>query len=189
MAKRRKSKKRQQAIAELIWFAFLFATFGIYQLTKSIVQTEFLSGILFVLIIVFLIYRAYRRKQILRMSGIMEIDKMDGILFEHYLKELYSSYGYSAKVTQAVGDFGADLVLTKTGKKIVVQAKRYSGNVGVKAVQEIKAAQSHYNAEESWVVTNSYFTQAAVSLAKSNNVKLINRDQLIDQILGMKKTS
>jgi restriction system protein len=112
---------------------------------------------------------------------------MDGVKFEYYLKELYISLGYSAKVTKSSGDFGADLVLTKDGRKIVVQAKRYSNNVGVKAVQEIKAAQSHYNAIESWVVTNSYFTKAAVELARSNSVKLINRDQLIQDILSIKK--
>ncbi|WP_053365753.1 restriction endonuclease [Bacillus sp. FJAT-27245] len=113
---------------------------------------------------------------------------MDGIKFEHYLKELYSGLGYSVRVTPSSGDFGADLILTQNGRKIVVQAKRHSSNVGVKAVQEIKAAQSHYHAGEAWVITNSYFTKAAIELAKSNSVKLINRDQLIEQILFMKKT-
>ncbi|WP_342591586.1 restriction endonuclease [Paenibacillus shirakamiensis] len=69
---------------------------------------------------------------------------------------------------------------------MVVQAKRYSKNVGLKAVQEVQGAKAHYKASEAWVVTNSDYTQQAYNLAKSNQVKLINRDQLIEQLLQMK---
>ncbi|MFW5434052.1 restriction endonuclease [Paenibacillus apiarius] len=93
--------------------------------------------------------------------------------------------GYKTQVTKAAGDYGADLVLQKEGKKIVVQAKRYNKNVGIKAVQEAQASIAHYGAEEAWVVSNSDYTAAAYDLAKSNKVKLINREALIDMILAM----
>jgi hypothetical protein len=35
---------------------------------------------------------------------------MDGRQFEHYLGHLFKSHGYDVKVTQAAGDFGADLI-------------------------------------------------------------------------------
>ncbi len=73
-------------------------------------------------------------------------------------------------VTRAAGDFGADLILKKVDKKIVVQAKRYSKNVGISAVQEVVGSKAHYNADEAWVVTNSGFTEAAIDLARSNDV-------------------
>ena len=84
-----------------------------------------------------------------------------------------------------MGDYGADLILEKDGRKIVVEAKRYSKDVGISAVQEIAAAMPHYQADEAWIVTNRDFTEAASNLAKSNDVKLVNRTQLIDFILKM----
>jgi len=134
-------------------------------------------------IITLLIRRAKMQK--LRRSGIFEIDKMDGRQFEHYLGLLFKSQGYSVEVTSASGDYGADLVLAKNGRKIVVQAKRYSKNVGLQAVQEVQAAKAHYGATEAWVVTNRDYTEQAYTLAKSNAVQLINRQRLIDMILQM----
>ncbi|MEH7272628.1 restriction endonuclease, partial [Neobacillus vireti] len=87
------------------------------------------------------------------------------------------------------GDFGADLLLKKDRKKIVVQAKRYSKDVGIKAVQEVMGARSYYKADEAWVVSNSYFTKAARELARNGNVALVNRDELIDYILVLSGTS
>ncbi|MEH7480697.1 restriction endonuclease [Neobacillus drentensis] len=108
---------------------------------------------------------------------------MDGIQFEHYLKELYLSRGYAAEVTSASGDYGADLLLKKDGTKIVVQAKRHAKDIGIKAVQEVMGAKSYYQAEEAWVVSNSYFTKAARELASKGQVLLVDRDELIDYIL------
>ncbi|MFK9092798.1 restriction endonuclease [Bacillus salipaludis] len=45
-------------------------------------------------------------------------------------------------LTSVTGDYGADLVLSTTDKKIVVQAKRYNKKVGLKAVQEIVSAKT-----------------------------------------------
>jgi restriction system protein len=61
-------------------------------------------------------------------------------------------------MTRLGGDYGADLVLSKDGKRIVVQAKRYSKNVGLKAVQEVRGAGSHYGASAVWVITNRDYT-------------------------------
>lgn len=135
--------------------------------------------------IAILIARGMAQREKLRKSGITDIDKMDGFTFESYLGELFRNLGYEAKVTQGSGDFGADLILKKANQKIVVQAKRYSKNVGIKAVQEAQASIAYYKASEAWVVTNSDFTEAAYTLAKSNKVRLINREELIELILQM----
>lgn len=66
-----------------------------------------------------------------------------------------------------------------------MQAKRYSKNVGIEAVQQIVGALKHYGASVAWVVTNRDFTEAAYKLAASNGVKLINREALIEMILQM----
>src|SRR5204863_5061935 len=73
----------------------------------------------------------YRRIRLLR-SGIREIDRMEGWEFEECLERLFRRLGYAVEQTRYSGDFGADLVLTRKGKGLVVQAKRSRGRVGVR---------------------------------------------------------
>ncbi|EOR21900.1 restriction endonuclease [Niallia nealsonii AAU1] len=70
------------------------------------------------------------RQQKLKKSGILEVDKMKGKVFEEYLQVLLRNKGYKANLTSVTGDYGADLVLSNNYKKIVVQAKRYKKKVG-----------------------------------------------------------
>ncbi|WP_448969861.1 restriction endonuclease [Macrococcus capreoli] len=65
-------------------------------------------------------------------------------------------------------------------KKIVIQVKRYKSNVGIKAIQEVFSAQHYYNADKSYVVTNSHFTKSAIILASKLNVELIDKKKLND---------
>ncbi|KIL46718.1 hypothetical protein KP77_28450 [Jeotgalibacillus alimentarius] len=123
----------------------------------------------------------------LKRSGMLEVDEMSGRKFEEYLQVLLKSKGFYTKLTPASGDYGADLVLATKTKKIIVQAKRYKKNVGIKAVQEIASAKSHYQADECWVVTNSHFTEAAKKLAASNHVRLIDREELMGWMMERQK--
>ncbi|MEK4351122.1 restriction endonuclease [Paenibacillus sp. FSL R5-0475] len=186
---RRKSKAKQeeeffQGVAGL---AAMGLALGGYYLTKTL-QGAIIGAVVGVAVVVSLmIVIGQKRAERLKKSGIAEIDKMEGVQFEKYLGHLFRSQGYKAEVTQAAGDYGADLVLSKDGKKIVVQAKRYSKNVGLKAVQEVRGAVSHYGASAAWVVTNRDYTEQAYKLAKSNNVRLIGREELIEMLLQMRE--
>lgn len=123
----------------------------------------------------------YKKK--LLASGIYEIDQMKGTTFEDYLESLFHAKGYKVRQTPKTGDYGADLIVIIENKKVAVQAKRYKNKVGIKAVQEISSAKNYYKADEVWVITNNYFTQAAMNLAKANDVILIDRDKLVNWIL------
>lgn len=117
-----------------------------------------------------------------------KINKLDinnvtsGEDFEKFLKEVFSRLGYQVALTQQTRDQGADLILQKELVKIVVQAKFYSSSVGNKAVQEVIASKSFYNADSCMVVTNNTFTSAALELAQVNNVKLIDGKELNNMI-------
>lgn len=185
---RRKSKTKQQeefiqGLFGLLLFASIFGTFG---LTQSFQVTIIVTVLAVAVFIAVLTVIGIKKTERLKRSGIADIDKMEGVQFEQYLGHLFQAQGYKAQVTKAAGDFGADLIIQKkVGKKIIVQAKRYSKNVGIKAVQEAQAAIAHYGASEAWVVTNSDFTAAAYDLAKSNRVRLVNREELVEMILAM----
>lgn len=107
--------------------------------------------------------------------SIEDIDNLDGFQFENFLKILFENMGYKVNQTPLSGDQGADLILEKFNEKTVVQAKRYHGSVNNKAVQEVVASISHYNANKGMVVTNSIFTSSAIELAKSNDIKLVDK--------------
>lgn len=132
MARRKSKKKQQQESANAIGGLIIFGGIGVSYFAKSIAVgvVAIVLGIIVFALISYSINQAKINK--LRRSGIAEIDKMSGDQFEHYLGQLFKLQGYNATVTQAQGDYGADLVLNKDGKRIVVQAKRYSKNVGLK---------------------------------------------------------
>ena len=66
--------------------------------------------------------------------------------------------------------------------RTAIQAKRWKGNVGVGAVQEIVSARAYYGCQWAMVVTNSAFTQAAQRLAAANGVTLWDRDTLVREL-------
>ena len=124
----------------------------------------------------------------MQQSGIAEIDQMSGRQFEEYVGTLFQQQGYKVSYTSTTGDFGADLILNKGKETIVVQAKRYKNAVGVKAVQEVIPSMSMYNAGTAWVISNSTYTRQALTLAKKNHVRMIDRDALIQMSLEMQNT-
>lgn len=119
------------------------------------------------------------RHSLVRRAGIAQVDEMSGDAFEERLAALFAALGYVVRRTGHAGDFGADLVVERDGRRAVVQAKRYRGAVGIEAVQQAVGAASYYDAAGAIVATNSTCTPAARALALANDVELIERDALI----------
>ncbi|KMZ13505.1 hypothetical protein BHUM_01382c [Candidatus Burkholderia humilis] len=113
-----------------------------------------------------------------RFVTMYHVDAMSGYDFESFLGELFRTAGYDVEGTKLSGDQGADLFVSRFGKKIVIQAKNYSGSVGNGAVQEAVSAKSFYGCDETMVVTNSYFTRSAIELAGAAGVRLVGRRDL-----------
>ena len=86
--------------------------------------------------------------------------------------------GFNVRVTKASGDQGVDVLADKDGILFAIQCKMYSNPVGNKAVQEVVAGRKHYNCDYGVVVTNTTFTKSARQLANTNNVILLNDNQL-----------
>lgn len=111
-------------------------------------------------------------------SPLRRIDRMSGVEFEKYLGAHFKKRGYRVEYTPDSHDYGADLILHDEEDIIAVQAKRYSANVGTKAVQEVVAARNYYGATRGMVITNSFFTRPAKELAKANGITLWDRDDI-----------
>lgn len=107
-----------------------------------------------------------------------ELDQLSGVEFEEFLAGLFHVQGYAAELTPTSGDYGADLILSKDGRRIAVQAKRYMGSVGVQAVQEALSGQAYYQCHTAWVITTGAFTTNALELAQKSGVKMIGRSEI-----------
>jgi restriction system protein len=129
-------------------------------------------------------WRIYELRRLSR-SGIAEVDRMDGTTFEVFLTTLFRRLGYGVEHTGRRGDYGADLVVTKDGQRIAVQAKRWTKTVGVKAVQEAVASKGIYKCADALVVANRSFRRQARTLAEANHVKLWDRDVLMAKLLAV----
>ena len=114
------------------------------------------------------------------------LNTLSGSDFESFLEKLFRKLGHSVVKTSLTGDQGADLVIEKSGERIAVQAKRYSGVVSNKAVQEVVAAVSYYKCSRAIVVTTSTFTKSALKLAISNKVELWDGRKLKEMMNSLK---
>jgi restriction system protein len=104
---------------------------------------------------------------------------VDGpVAFERWCAKALERNGWTATVTKASGDQGADVLARKGRSSIILQCKLYSSPVGNKAVQEAFAAQRHYGTSKSAVVTNADFTKSARELAASTKVLLLHHSEL-----------
>jgi len=108
-----------------------------------------------------------------------KIDKMTGFEFEEYLSDLFRKFDYVPTTTKKSGDFGCDILLKKNKQTICVQAKRSNSKISLRAVQEVTASLKKYDAESGIVIANANFTKSAKSLAKSNDITMINRNALL----------
>ncbi len=148
----------------------------------SLVNFWYLWILIVAIIIIKISFSLYKVHK-LKKARLPQIDKMSGDEFESFLEQLFKRKGYRVEKVAHVADYGADLIIDKDNIKTAVQAKCWKNPVTVKAIQEIKTSLAHYNATKAMVVTNSCFTSNARTLAKENNVELIDRQKLASLIL------
>jgi hypothetical protein len=112
-----------------------------------------------------------------------------GIDFELHLKSLLEAAlpNVYVETTPASGDHGADLIARYNGITVAIQAKYYTGSVGNGAVQEIHSGMGFYDADFGMVVTQSTYTDHAISLANKLGIYLESVDSFTDKIKMLAK--
>lgn len=98
--------------------------------------------------------------------------------YEKQVAQSLSEMGWDTQVTKANGDQGCDVLAVKDRARVAIQCKYYSKPIGNKAVQEINAAKSYYDANFAAVVSNQSYTPAAKLLATKLQVALLHHSQL-----------
>jgi HJR/Mrr/RecB family endonuclease len=115
---------------------------------------------------------------------------LTGVEFEKLIYRLATAMGYSAEWIGKSGDQGGDLIANRDGGRLLIQAKCYRNwSTGNEAVQQVVAAMKIYDCNEAVVITTSYFTPEAITLAKVNNVELISKEKLQGMLIKYLKES
>lgn len=107
--------------------------------------------------------------------------------FEHLIREVFASefsgHGGEVHVTQASRDGGVDAIAFDPdpirGGKIVIQAKRYTGVVGVASVRDLYGTVVNEGATKGILVTTSNYGPDAYSFAKDKPLSLLNGGNLL----------
>ena len=105
-----------------------------------------------------------------------EMDDMEGHEFEYFCADLLKDNGFAeVEVTRGSGDYGVDILAEKDGITYAVQCKCHTDPIGIRAVQEVYAGRDYYDRMVGVVMTNQYFTSAAVHAAEKLKILLWDR--------------
>ena len=183
--KQYRKKKRSSSFAETIISLVILSVFFIWssggihsQLSKGILIFDIFVVAIFIFSLIKKKMKEKMRRKKYLTSSLYKIDRMSGEEFETYLEAHFRNLGYKVMLTQKSNDYGADLILEKSGERVAVQAKRYNGKVGNAAIQEVSGAMRYYKCQNGMVITNSFYTKNAINLAKECDIELWNRYDL-----------
>ena len=100
--------------------------------------------------------------------------------FEKYAAGLFRQKGYRVKLRGSSGDMGVDLELTQTsGKRAIVQCKRYRNTVGPEIIRELYGTLVHERAAHAFLVTTADISDAARQWARGKPMTLIDGATLV----------
>jgi len=112
--------------------------------------------------------------------------EMDPFVFEHFVAELWSLYGWTTEVSQQSGDMGIDIIAHRPtdDRRQSIQVKRYAADnkIGVGDVRQYAALDRQEGVDESVIVTTSSFTGGAVEAGEELDVTLIDGRELLEMV-------
>jgi len=122
---------------------------------------------------------ARRRRRLLR-HRLRDLDSLSGAAFEDWVAAVLRAAGFEVELTPRTGDYGVDLIATHNGRRIGIEAKRRGRPISNHVVRSVVAGCQYHACDRAAVVTQSRFTDNAVSQARAAavDVVLVARDDL-----------
>lgn len=145
-------------------------------------------AIAFLIPLPFSLLNARRKKmQLDTQKDIESIRKLSWRRFEELVGEAYRRQGYRVAENGSSGpDGGVDLVISKDGKKYLVQCKQWRNQkVGVKVVREIFGLLTADGANGAIVISSGSFTDEARDFARGKHLELVDGAGLAAMIAGI----
>jgi len=141
--------------------------------------------LLVIMALVFILYFLWKRKKWKR-ERLKQLENIDNPYeFEIFVERILKDLGYKVIRTRKSRDFGADILLRRGRKRMVIQVKFWKNKLGEEVLKEVIASSYIYGAREGAVITNSYFSKNVIDLAKKlagkghlDKIALIDREKL-----------
>ena len=114
-------------------------------------------------------------------KNIESLDKLQPLVFEAAIALLLEKmFDGNTWLTPKSNDKGADIIHFNENRDLIIQVKQSTSKLGINSGQEINYAVPEYNNKykrtfNPQVITNSFFNQTAVDLAKQHNIELVDR--------------
>ena len=117
--------------------------------------------------------------------SIEQLRSMSPWNFEDVVARMFERMGFTIQQTPKVKDGGRDAILTKDGKKFLLECKRYKdGSVsGEPQLRGLHSAMTTDRADGGYFVTAGGFSKDAVAFSKTVKIKLVNQYDLIRMML------
>lgn len=162
-------------------------TSGLAQMSSRLAPYGFLLFLLPVPVSLFNSWR--KRRQLDVQQDIDTIRDLSWQRFEELVGEAYRRQGYRVIENDSAGpDGGVDLVISREGKRYLVQCKQYrSQKVGVKVVREMFGLVAAEKATGGIVITSGQFTRDADTFANDKSLELVDGEQLVSLISAVQK--
>jgi restriction endonuclease len=104
---------------------------------------------------------------------------LGGISFEHELGQLFKKIGYQVKTTPHTADGGVDLILERSGQRIVVQCKSHASKVGIATARELVASMIDFQAQKGILAVTSGVTKNVEDYVKSRNIEIYDLPDIL----------
>jgi len=110
-----------------------------------------------------------------------ELKTMDPFLFEEFIAQLFSSFGYSVELTKKTRDGGKDIIAIRKkeiDQKYIIECKcpQKSNIVGVRPVRELYGVKQSEGATKAILATTAYFSRDARLFFENNKWEIEGRD-------------
>jgi len=99
--------------------------------------------------------------------------------FQRLMWEAYRRAGYEVQETSFTKDGGVDGFLVKGSRRLVLQCKRYKGDVGEPFVRDLFGTMIHNSANGAILVTTAGISEPARQFANGKGIELIDGDALL----------
>lgn len=186
----RRNTSLLDGIASLPWFfgvalgivAFLFVRYVMGGVLAPLAWV-FLAGCWMAALVSFL--RSRKRKQLLEtQTGLDSLARMSWREFEMLVGEAFRRRGYFVEETGLGGkDGGIDLVVSKDGRKELVQCKQWrTRRVRASTVREMWGLADHHGADAVHIVCIGEFTPDAAAFARGKAIELIGGERLLEMV-------
>lgn len=150
------------------------------QLTFDLLEAAatFALVVLWIAIGWFWLERRHKNKAVKNRS---DLYKLSPTAFEHYVADLFRQRGYTVHVRGKSGDLGVDLeLISDTGRRAIVQCKRYQRTVGPDIVRELYGTLIHERVARAFLVTTADISASAREWARGKPMTLIDGKTLAE---------